>query len=64
MFENMGGNIPGGNFLSGNFPGGNCSRGSLMGGNFPDAFLEDLQTICSHIPVKGSFFNKFATLTA
>ena len=26
----MGGNIPGGNFLGGNFP-----RGSLMGGNFP-----------------------------
>ena len=22
MFENMGGNIPGGNFLGGNFPGG------------------------------------------
>ena len=30
MFKNMGGNIPGGNFLGGNFPGG-----SLMGGNFP-----------------------------
>ena len=31
MFKNMGGNIPGGNFLGGNFPGG-----SLMGGGFPD----------------------------
>ena len=29
-FKNMGGNIPGGNFLGGNFP-----EGSLMDGNFP-----------------------------
>ena len=36
MFKNMGGNIPGGNFLGGNFPGGNFPGGSLMGGNFPD----------------------------
>ena len=34
IFENMGGNIPGGNFLGGNFPGGNFLEGSLMGGNF------------------------------
>ena len=36
MFKNMGGNIPGGNFLGGNFPGG-----SLMGGNFPGGSLPD-----------------------
>ena len=36
MFKNMGGNIPGGNFLGGNFPGG-----SLMGGNFPGASFPD-----------------------
>ena len=30
MFKNMGGNIPGENFLAGDFP-----RESLMGGNFP-----------------------------
>ena len=49
MFKNMGGNIPGGNFLDWNFPGGTLqgefdgwefsggefSRGNLMGGNFP-----------------------------
>ena len=37
MFKNMGGNIPGGNFLGGNFPGG-----SLMGGNFPDTEITKL----------------------
>ena len=31
----MGGNIPGGNFLSGKFPRGNFPGVSLMGGNFP-----------------------------
>ena len=36
MFKNMGGNIPGGNFLGGNFPGG-----SLMGGNFPRGSFPD-----------------------
>ena len=36
MFKNMGGNIPGGNFLGGNFP-----RGSLMGGNFPGGSFPD-----------------------
>ena len=30
IVKNMGGNIPGGNFLGGNFPGG-----SLLGWNFP-----------------------------
>ena len=35
IFKNMGGNIPGDNFLGGNFPGGNFTGGSLMGGNFP-----------------------------
>ena len=39
MFKNMGGNIPGGNFLGGNFPGG-----SLMGGNFPSGSFPD--TVC------------------
>ena len=29
MFKNMGGNIPGGNFLGDNFPGG---KGILQGG--------------------------------
>ena len=33
-FKNMGGNIPGRNFLDGDFPGGNSREGSLMGGNF------------------------------
>ena len=36
MFKNMGGNIPGGNFLGGNFP-----EGSLMGGNFPGGSFPD-----------------------
>ena len=36
MFKNMGGNIPGVNFLGGNFPGG-----SLMGGNFPSGSFPD-----------------------
>ena len=36
IFKNMGGNIPGGNFLGGNFPGG-----SLMGGNFPGESFPD-----------------------
>ena len=36
MFKNMGGNIPGGNFLGGNFPGG-----SLMGRNFPAGSFPD-----------------------
>ena len=36
MFKNMGGNIPGRNFLGGDFPGG-----SLMGGNFPGVGFPD-----------------------
>ena len=35
IFKNMGGNIPGGNFLVGNFPGVNSPGGTLIGGNFP-----------------------------
>ena len=43
IFKNMGGNIPGGNFLGGNFPGGNFPGGSLMGGNFPGgSFLDTI----------------------
>ena len=38
MFKNMGGNIPGGNFLGGNFPGG-----TLMGGNFPSGSFPDIR---------------------
>ena len=38
MFKNMGGNIPGGNFLGENFPGG-----SLMGRNFPAGSFPDTQ---------------------
>ena len=41
MFKNMGGNIPGRNFLGGNFPGGNFPEGSLMGGNFPGGSSPD-----------------------
>ena len=41
MFKNMGGNIPGGNFLGGNFPGE-----SLMGGNFPgDSFPDTVKNV-------------------
>ena len=29
MFENMGGNIPGVNFLGGNFPGGGIFQGRV-----------------------------------
>ena len=36
MFKNMGGNIPGGNFLGGNFPGGSLMGGDFPGGSFPD----------------------------
>ena len=41
MFKNMGGNIPGGNFLGWNFPGGNFPGGSLLGGNFPRGSFPD-----------------------
>ena len=41
MFKNVGGNIPGGNFLGGNFPGGNFPGGSLMGRNFPGGSFSD-----------------------
>ena len=44
MFKNMGGNIPGGDFLGGNFPGGNFLGGSLMGGNFPGWGFPDTLT--------------------
>ena len=40
MFKNMGGNVPGGNFLGGNFP-----AGSLLGGNFPDGSFPDTNII-------------------
>ena len=36
MFKNMGGNIPGRNFLGGNFPGGSLMGGNFPGGGFPD----------------------------
>ena len=41
MFKNMGGNIPGGNFLGRTFPEGNFPGGSLMGGNFPGESFPD-----------------------
>ena len=41
MFKNVGGNIPGGNFLGGNFPDGNFPGGSLMCGNFPGGSFPD-----------------------
>ena len=40
-FKNMGGNIPGRNFLDGDFPGGNSREGSLMGGNFRGGSFPD-----------------------
>ena len=44
MPKNMGGNIPGRNFLYGNFPGGNSPWGNLMGGSFPrENFPDKLQ---------------------
>ena len=39
MFKNMGGNIPGGNFLGGNFPGGSLMDGNFPGGSFPDTIF-------------------------
>ena len=36
IFKNMGGNIPGGNFLGEKFRGWNFPGVSLMGGSFPD----------------------------
>ena len=38
MFKNVGGNIPGGNFLGGNFPGGSLMGGNFPSGSFPDTF--------------------------
>ena len=43
----IGGNIPGGNFvvgnyMGGNFPGGSLMRGNFLGGNFPRTDLEIL----------------------
>ena len=55
MFENMGGNIPGGNLLRGNFPGGNFPRGSLMGVNFPGESFPDTilyKLLVEIIPIK------------
>ena len=40
MFKNMGGNIPGGNFLGENFPGGSLMGGNFPGGSFPDSVLK------------------------
>ena len=39
MFKNMGGNIPGGNFLGGDFPGGSLMGGNFPGGSFPDTYM-------------------------
>ena len=39
IFKNMGGNIPGGNFLGGNFPGRSLMGGNFPGGSFPDTIL-------------------------
>ena len=39
MFKNMGGNIPGGNFLGGNFPGESLMGGNLPGRSFPDTLF-------------------------
>ena len=36
IFQNVGGNIPGGNFLGGNFPGGSLMAGNLPGGSISD----------------------------
>ena len=36
MFKNMGGIIPGGDFLGGIFPGGSLMGGNFPGGSFPD----------------------------
>ena len=44
MPKNMGGNIPGRNFLYGNFPGENSPWGNQMGGSFPrENFPDKLQ---------------------
>ena len=40
IFKNMGGNIPGGNFLGGNFPGGSLIGGDFPGGSFSDTELK------------------------
>ena len=39
IFKNMGGNIPGGNFMGGNFPGGSLMSGNFPGGSFPDTVI-------------------------
>ena len=39
IFKNMGGNIPGGNFMGGNFPGGSLMGGNFPGGSFPDTVI-------------------------
>ena len=39
-FKNMGGNIPGGNFLAGDFPGGN-----FLAGSFPDTDKSDFHFV-------------------
>ena len=36
IFKNMGGNIPGGNFLGGNAPRGSLIGENFWGGSFPD----------------------------
>ena len=41
ILNNMGGNIPDGNFLGGNFPGVNSPGGSLIGGDFPGRKFPD-----------------------
>ena len=51
MFKNMGGNIPGGNFLGGNFPGGSLMGGNFPVGSFPDT-IEDNGTLTDFL-----FFN-------
>ena len=44
-FKNMGGNIPGGNFLGGNFPRGSLMCGNFPGGSFPDTDKNDLHFV-------------------
>ena len=44
MFKNMGGNIPGGNFLGGNFPGRSLMGRNFPGGSFPDTHCLNVLT--------------------
>ena len=44
IFKNMGGSIPGENFLGWNIPGGNSPGGSLMVENFRDGSFLDTES--------------------